>query len=65
MELRWVLSVAGASELEVGRAGAQKVETQRSRASMSCGDAAGKQLRGGENARTARHGLRPRGDGSS
>ena len=53
MELHWVLSVAGVSELEVGRAGAQEVETQRSRASTSRGDAAGKQLRGGE-ARTRR-----------
>ena len=60
-----MLSVAGVSELEVGRAGAQEVETQRSRASTSRGDAAGKQLRGGENARAALHGLRPRGDWSS
>ena len=43
-----MLSVAEVSELEVGRAGAQEVEAQRSRASTSRGDAAGKQLRGGE-----------------
>ena len=61
VELHWVLLVAGVSELEVGRAGAQEVEAQRSRASTSHGDADGKQLRGGENARTALHGLRPRG----
>ena len=40
-------------ELEVGRVGIQKDEAEGSRASTSRGDAAGKQLRGGE-ARTRR-----------
>ena len=35
-------------ELEVGRVGIQKDEAEGSRASTSRGDAAGKQLRGGE-----------------
>jgi len=64
VELLWVLLVAGVRELEVGRVGAQEVEAQRSRASTSHGDVAGKQLRGGENTRAALHGLWPRGTGA-
>jgi hypothetical protein len=43
-----MLLVAGASELEVGRADAQGGEAQGSRASTLRGDTAGKQLRGGK-----------------
>jgi len=43
-----VVLVVETEELEVGRAGVQEDEAEGSRASTSRGDAAGKQLRGGE-----------------
>ena len=48
VELLLMLLVVGASELEVGCMDTQGGEAQGSRASTSRGDAAGKQLRGGE-----------------
>jgi len=51
VELHWVVSVAEVGEFEVGRADAQEDEAQGSRASTPRGGTAGKQLRGGENAR--------------
>ena len=64
VECRRVSLVAEARELEVGRAGAQEDEAEGSWASTSRGDAASKQLRGGEDMRTALHALRPRGTGA-
>jgi len=60
VELHWVVLVVEVGEFEVGRADAQEDEAQGSRAFTSHSDGAGKQLRGGENARTVLHGLRPR-----
>ena len=64
VELHWVVSVTEVGEFGVGRVDAQEDEAQGSQASTSRGDAAGKQQHGGENARAALHGLRPRGTGA-
>ena len=59
-----MVSVVEVGEFEVGCADAQEDEAQGSQASTSRSNAAGKERRGGENARAALHGLRPRGTGA-